>query len=144
MAWLIDTNVLSEIRRPRPDNRVLQFLAARPISEFFVSLVTLAEIQFGIENQVDAYRKSLLTSWLEAKIRPMFHRRALPVDEPIAVGALRIAKVCAKGGYTFSLPDLLIAATALDRGLVVVSRDTTPFLKANVPVQNPWLHAQMP
>jgi predicted nucleic acid-binding protein len=144
MAWLIDANVLSEIRRPKPDNRVLEFLAAQPMSEFFVSVVTLAEIRFGIESQVDAYRKSLLTSWLEAKIRPMFHQRALPVDEPIAVGALRIAKECAKSGYTFSLPDLLISATALERGLVVMSRDTTPFLKANVPVQNPWLYAQMP
>ena len=144
MAWLIDTNVLSGIRRPRPDNRVLGFLAARTISELFVSVVTLAEIRFGIENQTDAHRKSLLTSWLAAKIRPMFYQRALPVDEPIAVGALRIAKECAKGGYTFSLPDLLIAATALDRGLVVVSRDNAPFLKANVPVQNPWLHEQMP
>ena len=114
MAWLIDTNVLSGIRRPRPDNRVLGFLAARTISELFVSVVTLAEIRFGIENQTDDHRKSLLTSWL------------------------------AKGGYTFSLPDLLIAATALDRGLVVVSRDNAPFLKANVPVQNPWLHEQMP
>jgi predicted nucleic acid-binding protein len=144
MAWLIDTNVLSEIRRPKPDNRVLEFLAARPISELFVSAVTLAEIRFGIENQDEAYRKSLLTSWLEEKIRPMFNRRALPVDETIVVGALRIAHMCARGGYTFSLPDLLIGATALDRGMVVVSRDTTPFLKANVPVENPWHYAQMP
>ncbi len=122
----------------------LSFLQRGPLSEFFVSTMTLAEIRFGIENQADAYRKTLLTSWLAAKVRPMFHQRIIPVDESIAVRALRISNKRAKGGYTFSLPDLLIAATALERGLVVVSRDTTPFIEANVPIRNPWLYAQIP
>ena len=81
MAWLIDTNVLSELRRPRPEPRVVAFVAAQPLSKLFVSIVTLAEIRFGIELVGDAMRRAELSAWLSHKVRSMFEERVLPITE---------------------------------------------------------------
>ena len=66
-GWLLDTNVISELRRPRPEPRVVAFVAARPLEQLFVSAVTLAEIRFGIELVVDVSHRAALTDWLTHK-----------------------------------------------------------------------------
>jgi predicted nucleic acid-binding protein len=70
-AWLLDTNILSELRRPRPDAKVLAFIEAQPLELLYVGEVTLAQIRFGIELRPDAGRRSELNSWLIHKGRPM-------------------------------------------------------------------------
>lgn len=64
--WLLDTNVVSELRRPRPQPRVVAFVAAQPLDHLFLSVVTLAEIRFGIESLADAGRRAELNDWLAA------------------------------------------------------------------------------
>ena len=137
-GWLLDTNVLSELRRPRPQARVLRFVAALPLEQLFVSEVTFAEIRFGIELINQPARRSELSDWLTHKVRPMFVQRSLPVTEEIMFKWRLLVETGRKRGHTFSQPDLIIAATALCHGLTVVTRDRTEFELAGVPVLNPW------
>ncbi|HMB84076.1 MAG TPA: type II toxin-antitoxin system VapC family toxin [Terriglobales bacterium] len=138
MAWLLDTNVLSELRRPRPEPRVVAFVADRPLEQLFVSSVTLAEIRFGIELLAEPNRRTELNEWLTHKVRPMFEHRVLQVTEDIMLKWRLLVEVGRKTGHVFSQPDLLIAATAIQHNLTVVTRDRSDFDKSGVPVLNPW------
>jgi predicted nucleic acid-binding protein len=137
-GWLLDTNVLSELRRPKPERKVLAFVAAQPLDLLNVSTVTLAEIRFGIELVNDANRRAELNDWLAHKVRPMFKHRVLDVTEDVMFKWRLLVEDGRKVGHTFSQPDLIIAATALHHGLTLVSRDVHDFEKAHVPVFNPW------
>lgn len=137
-GWLLDTNVLSELRRLRPEPKVVVFVEAQPLDELYVSAVTLAEIRFGIELLADAGRRAALNDWLNHKVRPMFVQRVLPVTEDIMFKWRLLVEAGRKVGHTFSQPDLIIAATALEHGLSIVSRDTDEYQMAKVPVLNPW------
>jgi len=137
-GWLLDTNVLSELRRPKPEPKVVAFIASKPLDRLFVSTVTFAEIRFGIERVGDATRRAELNDWLAHKVRPMFEQRALAVTEDVMFKWRLLVADGRKAGHTYSQPDLIIAATALHHGLTVVSRDTSDFRKARVPVLNPW------
>ncbi|MFC6028084.1 MULTISPECIES: type II toxin-antitoxin system VapC family toxin [Methylobacterium] len=136
--WLLDTNVLSELRRPRPEQRVVAFVAAQPLDALFVSCVTLAELRFGIERLADGARRTDLADWLAHRLRPMFERRILPLDEDVIVHWRFLVEEGRQRGHTFSQPDLLIAATALDAGLTLATRNTSDFLQTGVPIFNPW------
>jgi hypothetical protein len=137
-GWLLDTNILSELRRPRPERKVLAFIAAQPLDLLHVSTVTFAEIRFGIEVLADARRRAELDDWLAHKVRPMFEHRVLAVSEDIMFKWRLLVEDGRKAGHTFSQPDLIIAATALHHGLTVVSRDVGDYRKARAPVLNPW------
>jgi predicted nucleic acid-binding protein len=137
-GWLLDTNILSELRRPRPEPKVVAFVAAQALDSLFISSVTLAEIRFGIELVAEAGRRAELIDWLTHKVRPMFNQRVLPVTEDIMFKWRLLVEDGRKAGHTFSQPDLIIAATALEHGLTVVSRDITDYEKARAPVFNPW------
>ena len=138
MAWLLDTNVLSELRRPRPEPRVVAFVSGRPLAELYVTSVTLAEIRFGIEQVAEPGRRVELNEWLTHKVRPMFGERVLPITEDIMLRWRLLAEQGRKTGHTFSQPDLIVAATAIQHGLTVVTRDRSDFDKTGVPVINPW------
>lgn len=139
MAWLLDTNILSELRRLRPEPKVLAFISDHPLHEFYISTVTLAELRFGIELlSEESRRRDELNNWLTHKIRPTFGQRVLPVTEDIMFRWRVLVEEGRKAGHTFSQPDLIIAATALHHGLTVVTRDRSDFEKTGVPVINPW------
>ena len=140
-GWLLDTNILSELRRPRPERKVLDFIAAQPLENLHVSVVTFAEIRFGIEMVADAGRRAKLNDWLVHKVRPMFEQRVLTISEDVMFKGRLLVEEGPKARHTFSQPDLIIAATALDHGLTVVSRDVSDYRKARVPVLNPWSEA---
>ena len=135
---LLDTNILSELRRPKPEPKVVAFVAAQPLDLLYVSAVTFAEIRFGIELVADATRRAELHDWLAHKVRPMFAQRVLPVSEDIMFKWRMLVESGRKTGHTYSQPDLIIAATALQHSLIVVSRDISDYEKAGVPVINPW------
>ena len=138
-GWLLDTNVLSELRRPRPEPKVLAFIAAQPLELLYISTVTLAEIRFGIELVPDPSRRSDLSDWLTHKVRPMFEQRVLSISEDVMFKWRLLVEEGRKAGHTFSQPDLIIAATGQHHGLTVVSRDTAEFVMARVAVFNPWM-----
>jgi predicted nucleic acid-binding protein len=136
--WLLDTNILSELRRPKPERKVLAFVAAQPLELLYISTVTLAEIRFGIELLPDVARRSELIDWLAHKVRPMFQQRILAITEDIMFKWRLMVEEGRKVGHTFSQPDLIIAATGQHHGLTIVSRDTADYVKAQVTVFNPW------
>ena len=138
-GWLLDTNILSELRRPRPDQNVSAFIAAQPLERLFVSAVTFAEIRFGIELAPDPGQRADLHDWLTHKVRPMFEQRVLQVSEDVMFKWRLLVEEGRKAGHTFSQPDLIIAATAAHHGLTIVTRDTGDYRHARVPVFNPWV-----
>jgi predicted nucleic acid-binding protein len=138
-GWLLDTNVLSELRRPRPDRKVVAFVAAQPLALLHVSTVTFAEIRFGIERVSDPAQRALLHDWLTHRVRPMFEHRVLEITEDIMFRWRLLVEEGRRVRHTFSQPDLIIAATARHHGLTIVSRDATDFERARVAVFNPWI-----
>jgi predicted nucleic acid-binding protein len=138
MTWLLDTNVLSELRRPKPEPKVVAFIAAQPLDQLFISIVTLAEIRFGIELVAEPSRRVALNDWLTHTVRPMFHQRVLPITEEVMLKWRLLVEDGRKAGHTFSQPDLIIAATASQHGYTVVTRDRIEYDKAQVTVMNPW------
>ncbi|HMD85773.1 MAG TPA: type II toxin-antitoxin system VapC family toxin [Terriglobia bacterium] len=138
MAWLLDTNILSELRRPKPEPKVVGFVSSRPLDQLYVSTVTLAEIRFGIELVDEPNRRAELNDWLTHKVRPMFAHRVLQVTEDIMLKWRLLVEEGRKTGHTFSQPDLIIAATAIHHPLTVVTRDRSDYDKARVLVVNPW------
>ena len=137
-GWLVDTNVISELRKPRPENQVVSFIANEPLDRLYISTVTFAEIRFGIERLDDAPRRARIAAWLENEMRPLFDNRVLALSEDILLQWRMIIEEGRKTGYTFSHPDVLIAATAAHFGLTVVSRNTREFVAASVRIFNPW------
>jgi predicted nucleic acid-binding protein len=137
-GYLLDTNVISELKRARPDEKVSAFIAGEPLDRLHLSAVTFAEIRFGIELLADAGRRSDLKNWLDTKLRPMFDGRELPITEDILLGWRLIIEEGRKRGYTFSHPDVLIAASAAHHGLTVLTRNVREFVEAGVAVIDPW------
>ena len=137
-GFLLDTNVISELRRTKPGRKVVAFIANQPLESLFVSLVTFAEIRFGIERLADMDKRAELNDWLAHRIRPLFGLRTLPITEDIMLRWRKLVEDGRRVRHTFSQPDLIIAATALHHGLTVVSRDTSDYEKAHVPVIDPW------
>jgi predicted nucleic acid-binding protein len=113
-------------------------LPSEPSDTLYVSVVNIAEIRFGIELQRDVVRRGQLNDGLTLKLRPAFAGRTLPVTEDILVKWRVLMENGRKMGHIYSHPDLLPAATALQHGLTVVTRDRSDFDMARVPVFNPW------
>jgi toxin FitB len=138
-GWLLDTNVVSELRRPKPNSAVSEFVAAQPGEVLFTTEVTFdGEIRFGIEQLEDAGRRSDIHMWLNRTLRPLFFGRVLAITEDVIVRWKTMAVERQKGRQTFGQPDLFVAAIAALEDLVVVTRDTGEFVAAEVPVFDPW------
>jgi toxin FitB len=138
-GFLLDTNVLSEFnRRGKPDLRVKQWLEAADNDSLYVSVLTLGEIRFGIELLAPSKRRTLLQEWLETDLPEWFEGRILPVDRSIGDrwGLLR-AQAQTKG-RPVSIVDGLLAATAIEHGLTMVSRNVSDFSAVGIAVTNPW------
>jgi toxin FitB len=136
--WLLDTNVLSELKRPRPEPKVVAFISAQSLDRLYLSAVTFAEIRYGIEMLPDAARRMDLHDWVANRLRPMFEGRVLEISEDVMLKWRFLVQVGRKSGHTYSQPDLIIAATAMHHGLTIVSRDTREYEIAGADVLNPW------
>ena len=138
MKWLLDTVAISQAAKPRPNTGVLNWLAERAEWEMSFSVVTLAELRFGISRMPAGRKQQLLERWLEAELMPRFEGRILDVHTGIADLWGRVCGKLSAGGKNLPLLDSLIGATALFHGLIVVTCDEEPFRAMDVPVENPW------
>jgi predicted nucleic acid-binding protein len=137
--FLLDTNILSEFnRRGDPNPLVKQWLEAADTGSLYASVLTLAEIRFGVELLPPGKRRTQLEEWLDRELPAWFDGRVLPVDRSIADrwGVLR-AQAQTKG-RPLSVVDGLLAATALQLGLTIVSRNVSDFAAVGVAVVNQW------
>ncbi len=135
MSYLIDTNVLSELRRKAPDPGVVDWFSQRPPATLHLSVLTLGELRKGIEGISDEARRQSLIDWLETDLPTFFMGRILPVDGAVADHWGRLA---AAAGRPLPAIDSLLAATALRHGLVLVTRNIKDFAGLPVHIFNPW------
>jgi len=135
-TFVLDTNVLSELRRKRPDAGVVEWFAKRPASTLFLSVLTLGELRKGIEGVRQADRRMALLDWLETEVPDFFAGRILPID--IAV-ADHWGKMVAAAGRPLPAIDSLIGATASHHGFSLVTRNAQDFVDMELDIINPWL-----
>jgi predicted nucleic acid-binding protein len=137
VSFLLDTNVVSELRKPAADASVTEWARARPKSETYLSVVTIQEIELGVllKERRDAVQGALLRSWLD-RLLSEYDGRILPVE-------LAVVRRAAALHVPDPRPerDALIAATALVHGLTVVTRNTSDFDGTGVGLVDPWTTA---
>ena len=134
---ILDTNVISEAMKPSPNPEVRMWLNRQVAETLYLSSVTLAELLFGIACLPDGKRKDKLSETLDRLIT-LFDDRILVFDIEAAKAYARLATTARLKGKGFPTPDGYIAAIAAANGFSVASRDTGPFLAADVTVINPW------
>lgn len=141
MSFLLDTNVVSEWVRARPDPGLIGWLAELDEDRVFLSVVTLAELQYGIARLPAGGRRRRLHHWLQEELPRRFDGRILPVDQQIALAWGDVTAECAALGRPIEAMDALIAATARVHALELVTRNARDFEATLIPIRNPWAGA---
>jgi predicted nucleic acid-binding protein len=138
-GFLLDSGVLSELIKPNPDAKVVQWIEATNESLLFLSVLTLGEIRNGIARLRSGARRGRLESWVRVDLRGRFQDRILPIDEAIADRWGAISAAAAAKGKLLPVLDGLLAATALQHDLMLVTRNGTDVAATGVAILNPWL-----
>jgi predicted nucleic acid-binding protein len=134
---LLDSNVLSEPTKPNPNRGVVEWLGSVSEDVAFVSVISLGEIRRGIERLAASKKKLALEGFLQA-LHSRFGKRALPIDASVADRWGRLIASLEAVGTRLSPADALIAATALEHGLTIVSRDAGYFAVTGVALLDPF------
>ena len=137
MSFLLDTCVVSELRKPHPDDGVLAWFEMCAEDMLYLSAVTLGELCYGIELLPESRRKIALMTWY-AQVCLSYTGHILDVTLPVLErwGSFRATRQ--KSGGTLAMGDGLIAATAIVNGMTVVTRNTSDFIGLGVDLINPW------
>lgn len=138
MMYVVDTNVVSELRKIRmgkADANVARWAESVNATDLYVSVITIMELELGVLSieRKDAAQGAMLRAWLEQQVLPEFSARTLPIDTAVAQRCAKL-HVPDKQGER----DALIAATALVHGMTVVTRNVADFQSTGVKVLNPW------
>ncbi len=136
---LLDTNVISEPLKLSGDAGVLAWIDAQLVETLFLSTISLAELHFGIAALPPGKRKDTLHTSLEQRILPLFAGRILPFDETASEAYALLRARARAQGQAIAPADGYIAAISVANGLIVATRDTSPFEAAGLTVINPWL-----
>ena len=135
MSYLVDTNVLLELRRREPNPNVVNWLERRPATTLYLSVLTLGELRRGIEALPESARKRRLVDWLDVELPGFFAGRVLSIDARVAD---RWGHLLAQAGRPVPDIDSLLAATALTHGLTLVTRNLRDFQYPGLAVIDPW------
>ncbi len=138
MSFLLDTNVVSEWTKPKPDAGVVAWLESQASRSSYLSTASWAELRRGIENLDDGARKARLLSWLNMDMIARFDDRLIVIDRGIAERWGALVAQARRQGIGLSAIDAFIAATALANNLTLVTRNIRDFEPLGVPVFNPW------
>ncbi len=138
-GFLLDTNVVSELVKPRPDPRVTGWIHALHEDLLYLSVLTLGEIRKGIASLGDAPRRVRLEAWLNSDLEFRFAGRILPIDSSVADRWGRLAAIAVAAKAPLPVIDGLLAATALQHNLTLVTRNTKDVSNTGVPLFNPWI-----
>jgi predicted nucleic acid-binding protein len=139
LNYLLDTNVVSEWVKPRPDPGVVEW------DRVFLSVITLAELRHGIQRMASGTRRDRLEAWLVEELPARFESRLLSIDAQVADTWGRVVARSQAAGHTASPMDAFIAAIAERHGLTLVTRNVADFVPLGIPLLNPWgIHAAGP
>ncbi|MDQ7016899.1 MAG: type II toxin-antitoxin system VapC family toxin [Gammaproteobacteria bacterium] len=138
MKYLLDTCVISEVIRPKPNKSVIQWLQKQDESALYLSVLTFGEIEKGIKKSSDEIRKNRLRLWLENDLKQRFKGRVLPIDLRVASKWGEIQGASEIVGKPLPAIDGLIAVTGLINHCVVVTRNISDMQQSSVELYNPW------
>lgn len=139
--YLLDTNVVSEATKKRPDSGVVEFLRLQSPNALFLSALTVGEVEWGIENVADMAKRAALRQWLSRDLLPAYAGRILPIEEGVMLTWARMALATGRKPKQLPCMDALLAATAIHHDLTLVTRNTADFERFGVPLVNPWTSA---
>ncbi len=139
MRLLLDTNVLSEVTRPSPDARVLEWLDGLDEDRSYISVVSIAEIRRGVALMDEGRKREALVEWLARDLPQRFEQRVLPVDEAVALAWGDLMGLAKRRGRGLSSMDGMIAATAITHQLTLATRNTKDFEGFGVELFDPWI-----
>ena len=137
-GYLVDTNIPSELTRETPDARVAEFLRNAGKESVFLSVMTVGEICKGIDLLPVSRKRKTLQDWLDIDVRSWFAGRILPVTESVAERWGHLAATAKQQGVALAVVDGVIAATAFEHGLTLVTRNVKDFAGLGVVLLNPW------
>ncbi len=138
MSFLLDTNVVSEWMKPRPNYGVVSWLAEVDEDRVFMSVVTLTEIRYGVERMATGAKKARLRDWLEDELPLRFEGRILSIDGAVADACGKLVARSEAIGHRMEVMDAFIAATAENHSLTVITRNTSHFELLVKALLNPW------
>ena len=138
MNYLLDTNVISEWMKPRPDPNVARWLAEADEDQIWLSVITFAEIRLGIEEMAAGRRRDALLTWLENDLPARFEGRIIGIGLAVAAAWGVIMARGRKAGRSLNDIDAFLAAIAQVRGLTLVTRNTKHFESLGLELLNPW------
>jgi len=137
MTYLLDTCALSELRKEIPVN-VKNWFNDKNQQLFYISVINIAEIRYGIERLPDSKKKNDLENWFYSEVRARFADNILTIDEPVAETWASLNATSQKKGITVGTQDLYIAACAKANGFILVTINTKDFQHLDIPLINPW------
>ena len=137
-GFLLDTNIISELVKRKPEPNVTAWIDSTDENLLYLSVLTLGEIRKGIVSLRDASRRVVLEAWLDSDLALRFADRILPITRPVADRWGRLAAAASAAKSPLPVIDGLLAATALDQNLTLVTRNTKDVGVTGVPVFNPW------
>jgi toxin FitB len=138
VSFLLDTNVISESTKPRPDRNVISWLAEVDEDRVFISVISFAEVRHGVELLPPGRRRERLARWLAEELPERFENRILAIDQPIAETWGVVMARAQKAGLTLGSMDAFVAATAATRALTLVTRNVKDFERLGVSLLDPW------
>lgn len=138
MNYLLDTCVISELVAKRPNPRVIDWIDQTDETSLYLSVLTIGEIRKGIEKLPDSERKNALNLWLREELLVRFKERLLPIDVDVMLHWGQLAGMLELEGRAMSAIDSLLAATALQGGLTLVTRNEDDFEYTGIPILNLW------
>ena len=130
--------MLSELVRPKPDGHVVSWIEGRPEDNLYVSALTFGEIEKGIASLPSSPRRTELEAWVRKDLLLRFQDRVLPIDLDIAARWGAVSGASETRGEPLAVIDALLAATSLQHGLVVATRNTADFERCGAKCVNPW------
>lgn len=137
-GFLVDTCAISEFTKHSPNLGLVSWLARADSSIVYLSAITVGELRYGISILSDRRRQSALERWLRGEVLPEFNGRILPIDADVAERWGRLRAAARQNGKPLPVIDAVIAATAVQYNLAVVSRNESDFERVGVDVINPW------
>jgi toxin FitB len=144
VSFLLDTNVVSEFVKSRPDRSVVAWLGTVDEDRVFISVVTLAELRYGIERMAPSRRRNQLAQWLRDDLPLRFDGRVLPIDPIVADAWGKVVARSEAAGRPIGAMDAFIAATAEAHGLTLVTRNVPDFEASIKAIINPWVDEDTP